>query len=284
MARALAISRQICYNLTMKQQLERDTGVPLVYQLSQIVRKQILDGGYGPNEALPTEEQMVKLFGVSRTTVRLALGKLVNEGLIRREQGRGTFVNPRGLSAAEPKPIARDMFDVKSTSNIIAMAGKRVGTRVIELEIEDPSARVAEQLDLGEGAKVFRIVRLRLADAVPLVLERIWMPYELFPGLAEDDLHDSLYKALLARTGLSLGAAHQSLRAVVASEAEASLLDVEPGAPLMRVSGVTFSTDAVPVEVEESSFRGDLMEFIVELGTYSKYARLRSPDDAQAAN
>ena len=268
----------------MKQQLERDTGVPLVYQLSQIVRKQILDGIYGPNETLPTEEQMVKSFGVSRTTVRLALGKLVNEGLIRREQGRGTFVNPMGLSAMEPKPIARDMFDVKSTSNIIAMAGKQVGTRVMDLEVEEASPRVAEQLDLVDGARVFRIQRLRLADGVPLVLERIWMPYEIFPGLTEEDLHDSLYKALLARTGVSLGAAHQSLRAVIATDAEASLLGVESGAPLMRVSGVTFSTEAVPVEVEESSFRGDLMEFIVELGTYSKYARLRSPDDAQAAD
>src|SRR5690554_3700898 len=107
----------------MIQQLERDSDVPLMYQLSNLLKKQIADGQYGINDMLPTEEVLAKRYRISRTTVRLALGKLVNEGLIRRVQGRGTFVNPLGLAKPQPQWIARDMYDVKSTSNIVQSAG-----------------------------------------------------------------------------------------------------------------------------------------------------------------
>jgi DNA-binding GntR family transcriptional regulator len=79
------------------QPLDRNGNIPLVYQLGEAIRDKIVRREYSPGEPIPTEDQLQKFYGVSRTTVRLALAKLVNEGYIRRQQGKGTYVNPRGL-------------------------------------------------------------------------------------------------------------------------------------------------------------------------------------------
>jgi GntR family transcriptional regulator len=96
------------------QPLDRNGNIPLVYQLGEAVRDKIVRGEYRLDQPIPTEEQLQKFYGVSRTTVRLALAKLVNEGYIRRQQGKGTYVNPRGLvTKGRPKRLSRDMFGVK---------------------------------------------------------------------------------------------------------------------------------------------------------------------------
>src|SRR5260370_1519102 len=113
------------------QPLDRTGNIPLVYQLSEAIRDKIVRGEYSLGEPIPTEDQLQKYYGISRTTVRLALAKLVNEGYIRRQQGKGTYVNPQGLvTKRRPKPLSRDMFGVKSTTQIIQSAGVEVRTEV----------------------------------------------------------------------------------------------------------------------------------------------------------
>src|ERR1700737_2053749 len=122
------------------QPLDRNGSIPLVYQLGEVLRAKIARGEYRLAEPIPTEEQLQKFYGVSRTTVRLALAKLVNEGYIRRQQGKGTYVNPRGLVArGKPKPFSRDMFGVKNTTQIIQSAGMKVRTEVLNFEGRLPS-------------------------------------------------------------------------------------------------------------------------------------------------
>src|SRR3982074_3423708 len=112
------------YNNITMQPLDRNGNIPLVYQLGEAVRDKIVRGEYSQGDSIPTEDQLQKFYGVSRTTVRLALAKLVNEGYIRRQQGKGTYVNPRGLVAkGKTKSFSRDMFGVKSTTQIILSAG-----------------------------------------------------------------------------------------------------------------------------------------------------------------
>src|ERR1700745_2054624 len=112
------------------QPLDRNGSIPLVYQLGEAIRDKIVRKEYSLGQPIPTEDQLQKFYGVSRTTVRLALAKLVNEGFIRRQQGKGTFVNPRALvTKGKPKPFSRDMFGVKSTTQIILSAGRERETR-----------------------------------------------------------------------------------------------------------------------------------------------------------
>ena len=257
------------------QRLIRDGSIPLVYQLGEAIRDKIVRGEYDPGQPIPTEERLQKFYGVSRITVRLALAKLVNEGYIRRQQGKGTYVNPRGLvTKGKPKPFSRDMFGVKSTTKIIQSAGMKVRTEVLLFAREMPSKEVAERLGISEKDSVLHFERLRYADDKPLVLEKSWIPAAQCPDLKREDIKGSLYLALFKKYHHHVAAAHQSLRAILASELDARVLDLQIGEPVMLVDGVTYLEDGRAIEVEESHFRAEAIEFIIELGEYSQYARL----------
>src|SRR5258708_33600770 len=129
------------------QPLDRNGNIPLVYHLGEASRDKIVRGEYSQGDAIRTEDQLQKLYGVSRTTVRLALAKLVNEGYIRRQQGKGTYVNPRGLVAkGKSKPFSRDMFGVKSTTQIILSAGVKGGTDAPHFARTQPTEAAAAEL------------------------------------------------------------------------------------------------------------------------------------------
>lgn len=250
-------------------------GVPLIYQLSEIFRSKIASGELQPNDPFPTEEQIVAAYGVSRTTVRLALAKLVNEGFIRRKQGVGSFVNPKGMARPdESEPMPRDMYDVKSTTNILQSAGKTVTSRLLNYSVAAGPERLSEMLDVATDDLLIHFERVRLANGSPVVVEKIWIPRAICPDLTAEDVHGSVYKVLSERYRLNVTAAHQALRATVADDELAALLAVPVGFPLMLVSGVSYTDEGQAVEVEESYFRSDKMEFIIELGRLSTYARL----------
>ena len=259
--------------------LDRNGNIPLVYQLGEAVRDKIVRGEYRLDQPIPTEGELEKLYGVSRTTVRLALAKLVNEGYIRRQQGKGTYVNPRGLvTKGKPKRLSRDMFGVKSTTRIIQSAGMKVRTEVRHFERGLPSEEVAEKLGIGQRDPVLHFQRVRYADDKPLVMEKSWIPAAQCPDLRREDVKSSLYAVLFKKYHHRIAAAHQSLRAVVASELEAQTLDLQVGEPVMLVYGVTYLDDGRAIEAQESHFRAESIEFIIELGGYSQYARLMPRD------
>ena len=261
------------------QPLDRNGSIPPVYQLGEAIRDKIVRGEYDPGQPIPTEERLQKFYGVSRITVRLALAKLVNEGYIRRQQGKGTYVNPRGLvTKGKPKPFSRDMFGVKSTTKIIQSAGMKVRTEVLLFAREMPSKEVAERLGISEKDSVLHFERLRYADDKPLVLEKSWIPAAQCPDLKREDIKGSLYLALFKKYHHHVAAAHQSLRAILASELDARVLNLQIGEPVMLVDGVTYLEDGRAIEVEESHFRAKAIEFIIELGEYSQYARLMPQD------
>jgi GntR family transcriptional regulator len=261
------------------QPLDRSGNIPLVYQLGEAVRDKIVRGEYRLDQPIPTEGELQKLYGVSRTTVRLALAKLVNEGYIRRQQGKGTYVNPRGLvTKGKPKRLSRDMFGVKSTTRIIQSAGMKVRTEVRHFERGLPSEEVAEKLGIGERDPVLHFQRVRYADDKPLVMEKSWIPAAQCPDLSREDVKSSLYSVLFKKYHHRIAAAHQSLRAIVASKLDAQTLDLQVGEPVMLVYGVTYLDDGRAIEAQESHFRAESIEFIIELGEYSQYARLMPHD------
>jgi GntR family transcriptional regulator len=261
------------------QPLDRNGNIPLVYQLGEAVRDKIMRGEYRLDQPIPTEGELQKLYGVSRTTVRLALAKLVNEGYIRRQQGKGTYVNPRGLvTKGKPKRLSRDMFGVKSTTRIIQSAGMKARTEVRHFERGLPSEEVAEKLGIGERDPVLHFQRVRYADDKPLVMEKSWIPAAQCPDLSREDVKSSLYSVLFKKYHHRIAAAHQSLRAIVASKLDAQTLDLQVGEPVMLVYGVTYLDDGRAIEAQESHFRAESIEFIIELGEYSQYARLMPND------
>jgi GntR family transcriptional regulator len=240
------------------QPLDRNGNIPLVYQLGEAIRDKIVRGEYSQGDSIPTEDQLQKCYGVSRTTVRLALAKLVIEGYIRRQQGKGTYGNPRGLVAkGKSKPFSRDMFGVKSTTQIILSAGMKVSTEVLHFQRTLPTEEVAAKLGINENDPVLHFERVRYADDRPLVLERSWIPAAQCPDLKREDVKGSLYLVLFKKYGHKIAAAHQSLRAILASKLDAGILGVQIGEPVMLVHGVTYLEDGRAIEAQESHFRAE---------------------------
>jgi GntR family transcriptional regulator len=268
-----------CYNNITMQPLDRNGNIPLVYQLAEAIREKIVQREYGVGEPIPTEDQLQKFYGVSRTTVRLALAKLVNEGYIRRQQGKGTYVNPQGLvTKGKPKSLSIDMFGVKSTTQMIQSAGMKVKTEVLHFASELPGEEVAEKLGINAKDPVLHFERVRYADDRPLVLEKSWIPAAQCPELQREDIKGSLYLVLFKKYHHHIAAAHQSLRAILASELDARILGLQMGEPMMLVHGVTYLNDGRAIEAQESHFHGESIEFIIELGEHSQYARLMPHD------
>ena len=154
----------------------------------------------------------------------------------------------------------------------------KVRTEVLHFERGLPGEDVAEKLGISERDPVLHFQRVRYADDKPLVMEKSWIPAAQCPDLRRENVKSSLYSVLFKRYHHRIAAAHQSLRAILASELEARTLDLQVGEPVMLVHGVTYLDDGRAIEVEESHFRAESIEFIIELGEYSQYARLMPHD------
>ena len=171
-----------------------------------------------------------------------------------------------------------NLFGVKSTTQIIQSAAMKVRTEVLHFAPELPSEEVAEKLGINEKDPVLHFERVRYADDRPLVLEKSWIPAAQCPDLKREDIKGSLYLVLFKKYHHHIAAAHQSLRAILASELDARILDLQIDEPVMLVHGVAYLDDGRAIEVEESHFRGESIEFIIELGEHSQYARLMPHD------
>jgi GntR family transcriptional regulator len=212
-------------------------------QVREYVRE--LLQGAPPGHPAPSERELVHQFGVARMTVRQALDALVGEGLLERIPGRGTFVAQR--RAAE---VAR----LTSFTEDMQRRGHVAGARTIVARLEAAGPGVARALEISEGDPIIHWQRVRTADGNPMCIEDAYLPATLVPGLLEH-LPDSLYADLKER-GLEPTWGEDSVDAGVCASAEARLLDLSVGAPVLRVARRAFA-DRTPVSVSRSTYRAD---------------------------
>jgi GntR family transcriptional regulator len=237
--------------------LNKQSPVPLYYQLAEQLRERIRSGELRPGEQLPSERQLSERHLISRMTVRQALAYLVREGALVARQGLGTFV-------AEPKYTYDALHLLGFTEEIMRHGGTAV-SRVLEQARVAPPQRVAEGLGLAEGQEVVKIVRLRLSDETPLLLESTFVPVALCPGLEGEELAtQSLYAVMETRHGVRLTRARQGLEATVANDYEAALFGIARGTPMILVEGVTYDHLDRPAEYFKAVYRGDRFKFSFE--------------------
>ncbi|MBB4663846.1 GntR family transcriptional regulator [Conexibacter arvalis] len=223
--------------------------VPAHQQIRDELIAEIESGALGPGARLPGEIALAKRFGVTRMTLRQALAAMVNDGMLVRRQGVGTFV-------AQDAARRRNMTRLTGFREDMRNEGRPVETRMLAQEIRPATAEVATPLGLEEGAHVTLVERLRLVGGEPVVIQRSWIPYERCPELWREPLVEgSLYATLQTRWAVELRRADQSFSAVEASSEQAALLDVAPGAPLLQVERLTLDDANVPVEVAQSWMR-----------------------------
>lgn len=237
--------------------LTKKPGVALYYQIASLLREWIASGQLRPGEKLPTEDELCALFQVSRTTVRAALGVLTSAGLIRREQGRGTYV-------AEPR-LEQTSKRLCGFTEEMRQRGLHPETRVLQVSREEADEVIANKLDLPVGAAVIRIERLRLADGEPMGIQKAFVPFSLCPSLLNEDLSQSLYELLERKYNIIPYKAKDTYYVGKLTKEEARLLGVPPGAAAFVVERLTLSPEGVPIEYVRSVMRGDRYRVTLEL-------------------
>jgi GntR family transcriptional regulator len=234
--------------------LQRDHPIPLYQQLETALRAQIESGRYAEHQRLPSERELVDQFGVSRMTVRQALVALTQEGLIYGRVGKGTFISA-------PK-IDQQFFALTGFTEDIQQRGQQPSSRVLKAVSQAASKEVASALQIEPQTRVLNLVRLRLADGIPLAIECAFLPEHLCPDLLTHDLaHESLYDVLRNQYGWKLVRARQTIEARLAAGEELRLLGIQPPAPVLALERITFVSENLPIEYVRSQYRGDRYKF-----------------------
>ncbi len=231
------------------------SGAPMYRQLADDLRARILDGEFRVAEAIPTEAQLSAGYHTSRITVRHALALLEQEGLVHREQGRGSFVRPRAI-AVGPRRLT-------SFTEELRERGVHQGSVLLDAALvpAPPDA----PLDLGPSRACVRLERVRRADDRPIAHQVTWIPAELETGVAEAiAAHGSLYEVLRDVHGLEIDSADETYRVGAAEPDAARLLDLPAGAPVFIVERVGYAR-ARCIEWTRSVVRGDDYEVHVHL-------------------
>ncbi|MFD1472731.1 GntR family transcriptional regulator [Companilactobacillus mishanensis] len=230
--------------------------VPVYIQIHNRIKKEIEDGKWTVGERIPSERKLADDFSVSRMTLRQAIQTLVDEGILQRQVGSGTYV-------ASSK-VQEKMSGTTSFTEITEGQGKKPSSRTVSYHLADPSLSEMEKLHLQDGAQVLRMERIRFADNQPICFEVATIPIDIVKNLDRQDITSSLYNALEEKAGLKLGRAEQTVSAMLASEKIANLLNVKRGSAILRLRQVTMLDDGLPFEYVRSQYVGDRFEFYLE--------------------
>ncbi len=248
--------------------INRNIPLPYYFQLKELLREEIESGRWQPDQQIPSETELCEQFELSRTVVRHALNELVNEGLLYRQRGKGTFV-------ARPKIGESLVQNLTGFYQDMVARGLTPVTQVLEQSLVAASKKVAEKLNLEPGSQVIKIERRRFVNDEPILLVTTYIPYEACPQLLSEDLtQQSLYALLEEKYGLEIVRGHRTLEAVAANEYEARLLNIEENAPLILLHSVSYLRDGRPIEYYHAVHRGDRSRFEVELFRVRKYSKL----------
>lgn len=224
--------------------------------IAEDIRSAIMNGKYSVNEQLPLEKEMCSKYGVSRITIKKAVDELVNQGLVIKRRGSGTFVKGVDESSVQELSMAKQ-FSGFSESN----KGKKVSSKVIKFEVISPTEEIAEKLQITTEDFVYHIIRARYSDDEPMVVEYTYMPINLIPGIKNDILMNSIYNYIEKDLNLKIKSAHRMIRAILPNDIEQEYLKIDKNFPILEVEQVGFLDNGQPFEYSYSHHRSDKAEF-----------------------
>jgi GntR family transcriptional regulator len=255
--------------------IDRESPVPFYFQLAEILEQEISDGNCRPGDRLPAEPDIARHLGVSRTTIRQALGRLEQKGLIRREKGRGTFVadsQPRSWLLQSSEGFFPEEFE---------RLGRPVRSTVLRTVVRGPLPQwAASALGLA-GPEGGTLVRVRSIDG----LVAMYVVNHIPPGLGElvlplDEPDQSLYQRLSERAGVEAAGGRRVLEAVLAEQRLAELLEVRVGEPLVFIESVTWDANLRPFDCYQAWLRSDRMRIDISVASSPARPAFESPQFA----
>ena len=235
-------------------------GIPLYVKIRESLREKIAAGELERGQKLPSEDELATQYGVSRMTVRQGISELIDEGLLYRRHGVGTFVTlPH---------IERDHSRLTNFFENSNLQGINTKVSILDLEVIPSTAMIAEPLMLVARDLVIHIKTLREADDVLVTLHDSYLPHRLFPELIQEDIHTIDVQHLwteFERYGYPVKRAVQKLEARLADPELANVMQTNVGAPILFKERTVFAEDGTPVEFTYCYNRGDMYSLTVTL-------------------
>lgn len=240
--------------------------LPLYTQIAESLLERIESGELAPDQRLPSERDLSQMLNVSRMTLRAALRELDSKGLLVRRPGDGTYI-------AKPK-IERHADRLVPFTTSMQQRGYKPSAKVIVFEQRLAEVSTARQLQVPVSTSIFYCQRVRLINQEPVLLENLYIPVSLFPGFGDFDLENrSIYEIMDTEYGIQVHHSQQSLESVSASDYEAELLEIQPGAPLMLERRLGFDEKNQPFEYGHDLYRGDRFRFFTEIAPLDLFER-----------
>lgn len=220
--------------------LSRNTFEPLYYQIREHIREKINNNEYPPNSMIPSEAELCEIYSVSRVTVRRAVLDLVQEGLLTRGKGKGTFVSESyGMSTVN---------GVQSFTQELMGLNMRPSAQLLSCKIHEADPFLCGKLKLKAGEQVITISRLRLTNNEPCMVEVMNFPYKLVPGLEKMDLNQSIYHLLKDNYQCEVVYAQDIMEPIIIGEYESKLLELTMPSAGMRTNRLGRDANNVPIE------------------------------------
>jgi len=251
---------------------------PLYDRVADHIRERISSGVIAPNSRIPSERVLAEQFGVSRVTIRQALKELEAGGLVE-VNGGARWVRPGKIAtdyAPSDDSIEEGATGLVSFSNLAATNGLTAAAVVLTNVTRPSTLDEADQLGIAPGALIVDLVRLRLLDGIPTLIDFSLVPEALAPGIGKRDFtRTSLYQTLAETYGLTAARAVCIIEARAAADETASHLGLAPGAPVLVIVQKTFSDNGRIIQWCRSVYRGDRYRFRALLDGMPGGQRLR---------
>jgi GntR family transcriptional regulator len=241
--------------------LSQESTIPLYHQLLTLIKHEIQNGILKPGDLLPSEMQLCSCYDLSRSTVRQALNQLVEEGLVIRRRGKGSYVASKKLN--------RNLNHLYNFTEDILELGLKPSSKVLEHTIEQASEDIIAQLNLPAGkTNVFKLIRLRLVDQEPLLLETTYIPLYLCPNIIHENFSNtSLYAILKTRYNLNLYKAVETYEAVTLNMKTSQLLRCKTSTSAFKIQRIAYLDSGIAFELTYSYQRGNACKLKLELYT-----------------
>jgi GntR family transcriptional regulator len=233
-------------------------GSLLYAKVESVLASEILDGTLAAGDQIPTEDELILRFDVSRITIRRAIQNLVNRGLVEIRRGKGTFV-------ATPQ-ITQELTELTGFVEDMRAVGRKPTARLLNKKVVTADDVVAQHLGITKGQRVVRIERVRLADQVPMSFDKTYLPLAIGKKVLTHNLEvEPIFSLLETKYKIPLIEAEYKMEAVAADETVSSALEIDIGSPIFLIERTSYTTGGLPVDYERLYYRGDLIRFITRL-------------------
>ena len=238
--------------------IDRASPVPIYKQLAEIFRRQIEIQELLPVEPFPTEEKLIQTYQISRITIRKALKLLVDEGLIVRQSGKGTFISQ--------KKIEEPIESLQGFAELMKQEYPEQYMLVDKFEQIPATRKIAHNLNVEINQSVQYIKRFHLIESKPIAYVEIFLPVEVGSLMTADEVSTTpIYKILDHKTDIKIWRAMQTIRAISADQEIATLLQISNNSPILFIERITYSVQDQPIEYIQLYYPGSRHELVMEL-------------------